>query len=400
MNEVLNISEIPSYDESISNKSFHTYHPFIESYNNSDTIRICIQNQDLVLLPSESVLYVEGSLHNKEKKADDVLQLNNNCVPFMFDEIRYELNGIEIDRSRNVGITTALKNYISLNSNESSSLLNAGWSLKEENLSAIEQFNFCVPLKRLLGFAEDFRKVIPNAKHELILIRANTDNNAVKTSLLNYSLNISKITWKVPHILLSDNERLNMYTIIQSLKPLQIAFRSWDLFEYPNVPKSTHTIWRIKTANQLEKPRFIIFALQVNKVNNLGQNPSKFDHCQLSNFKAYLNSEYYPYENLNISYNENRYSWLYHMYSMFQESYYGCNSLPLLDSEKFKSLAPIIVIDCSHQNENIKTGPVDVKIEFETSANGIQDNTTAYCLLLHERRIEYFPLSGDVRKLI
>ncbi|KYN45300.1 hypothetical protein ALC56_00245 [Trachymyrmex septentrionalis] len=34
--------------------------------------------------------------------------LHNNCVAFMFDEIRYELGGVEIDRSRNVGITSRL----------------------------------------------------------------------------------------------------------------------------------------------------------------------------------------------------------------------------------------------------------------------------------------------------
>jgi len=29
--------------------------------------------------------------------------LGNNCVAFMLDEIRYELNGVEIERNRNVG---------------------------------------------------------------------------------------------------------------------------------------------------------------------------------------------------------------------------------------------------------------------------------------------------------
>ncbi|KYN36517.1 hypothetical protein ALC56_09112, partial [Trachymyrmex septentrionalis] len=29
--------------------------------------------------------------------------LGNNCVAFIFDKIRYELNGVEIDRNRNIG---------------------------------------------------------------------------------------------------------------------------------------------------------------------------------------------------------------------------------------------------------------------------------------------------------
>jgi len=42
------------------------------------------------------------------------VSLGNNCVAFIFDEIRYELNGVEIDRNRNVGITSTLKNYVTV----------------------------------------------------------------------------------------------------------------------------------------------------------------------------------------------------------------------------------------------------------------------------------------------
>ena len=44
----------------------------------------------------------------------------------MFDEIGYELNGVEIDRNRNVGITSAIKNYVSLTYDKSLIALNAG----------------------------------------------------------------------------------------------------------------------------------------------------------------------------------------------------------------------------------------------------------------------------------
>jgi len=55
--------------------------------------------------------------------------LENNCVAFIFDEIRYELNDVEIDRNRNVNITSTLKNYIIVSSDtadRSMILRNAG----------------------------------------------------------------------------------------------------------------------------------------------------------------------------------------------------------------------------------------------------------------------------------
>ena len=39
---------------------------------------------------------------------------------YLFDEYEsYEINGIEIDRTRHLGITTDIKNYISINQFES-----------------------------------------------------------------------------------------------------------------------------------------------------------------------------------------------------------------------------------------------------------------------------------------
>jgi hypothetical protein len=129
------------------------------------------------------------------------------------------------------------------------------------------------------------------------MIRERSNNNSVHTTTLgdDYRLNIDKITWKVPHILLNDNERLKLklYQTIQSTRPLQMSLRSWDLYKYPNISKSAHNIWRVRTTNPLEKPRFIIFALQSNKMNKTQANPSHFDHCQLTNLQVHLNSEIY-----------------------------------------------------------------------------------------------------------
>jgi len=86
--------------------------------------------------------------------------LGNNCMAFMFDEIRYELNGVEIDRNRNIGITSTIKNYVSMTYDKSLIALNARWNSrsKEEGY-----FNFCVPLNMLLGFYEDYKHIIINA---------------------------------------------------------------------------------------------------------------------------------------------------------------------------------------------------------------------------------------------
>jgi len=51
----------------------------------------------------------------------------------------------------------------------------------------------------------------------------------------------------------------------------------------------------------------------------------------------------------------------------------------------------------SRQNKSVKSG-MDVRLEFEFKKN-IPANTTAYCLITHDRVIEYSPMSSVIRKL-
>lgn len=402
MSDILDIKQKPIYDNSVVKYEYHSYLPFLSSYNNSDEVRIPIQQQDLIVLPSESYIYIEGTLikNDNSVSSSSILQkLVNNAMAFLFDEIRYELNGIEIDRNRNVGITSSIKNYISLTENESKMMFNASWVPFYDVALTNEHFNFCVPLKCLLGFAEDYRKIVINAKHELVLIRSKTDDNVLYTNNKDLKVSITKIQWKIPHITVGEEEKLSLLKLIERGNSIQMSFRSWDMYEYPILPTTSQHTWAVKTSNQLEKPRFVIFALQTKRKNKMDMDNSYFDHCNLTNIKLHLNSESFPYDDLNIKFEKNTYGVLYAMYANFQQAYYGRKPMPMLSWAKFKSIAPITVIDCLHQNEAIKSGPVDVRLEFQSSEN-IAEGTTAFCLLLHDRIIEYNPLTNAVKKII
>lgn len=149
----------------------------------------------------------------------------------------------------------------------------------------------------------------------------------------------------------------------------------------------------------MEKPRYVIFGLQTNKRSNITADPTTFDHCKLKNCKLFLNSQFFPYDNLNVSFDKKRYSILYNMYARFQSSYYGKTNTPLLSLNQFNELAPIVVIDCSKQNESVKSSSVDIKIEMEFESN-VPANTSAYCLILHDKIVTYTPLMGIVKLVL
>ena len=400
MTDILDIDDEPVFDDRIVKIETHTYNPYANTtFGHSDEIRIPIHQQDLYTLPCESFLYIEGELKiNNPIQASNVT-LGNNFVAFLFDEIRYELDGVEIDRNRNVGITTALKNYVTITTDKAAILRNAGWNTPLAINSGY--FDFCVPLNFLLGFCEDYKRVVMNARHELILIRSRNDNNClIGNSELLPEINIFKIQWRLPHVSLSEIKKLSMLRALESGRYLSMGFRSWDLYEYPLLQKTTKHSWAIKTATQLEKPRYVVFALQTGRKNNMAEDTSQFDHCKLTNVKLYLNSDCYPYDDMNLDFDKSRWSILYDIYARFCKNYYGYEHLePSLTLSSFLNKGPFVIMDCSRQNESVKSATVDVRLEFECKEN-IPDNTTAYCLIIHDRVIEYSPLNNIVRKLV
>ncbi|KYN09823.1 hypothetical protein ALC57_18076, partial [Trachymyrmex cornetzi] len=165
----LNIKDEPIFDDRIVKIETHTYNPFANTtFGYSDEIRIPIQQQDLYTLLYESFLYVEGKLTKNRAVEGANVALGNNCVA-----------------------------------------------------------NFCVPLYVLLGFCEDYRRVVINARHELILIRAGNDNNCLTGDPATEPiLELLKIQWRMPHVLLSEINKLAMLRALESGRYLSMAFRS------------------------------------------------------------------------------------------------------------------------------------------------------------------------------
>lgn len=264
-------------------------------------------------------------------------------------------------------------------------------------LDASGNFNACLPLKMLLGFAEDYRKVILNTRQELVLVRSNSDKNAVVGAETDVKINLNKIYWKLPHITPGLNEEVQLTKYIGKSVDTQIAFRNWQLHVYPLLSKTkTHT-WAVATINKTSSPRYVILGFQTDREGHATKDMSQFDDCKFQDIRVYLNNERYPYDNLHIDFANNKIGMLYEMYAAFQNSYYGKDVEPLLDVNQFRKV-PLIVIDTSRQKDHIQPASITLRLEFETSVN-IPDNTAAYCLVLHDTIFTYNPLSRLVKQL-
>ncbi|KAJ8913082.1 hypothetical protein NQ315_006583 [Exocentrus adspersus] len=399
--DILNITQPPLVDNSIIDLEYHNYQPFVTStFEYNDEIRIPIQELDAYTLPCESILYLEGSLTTDDGKTPTKLKLINNAFAYIFREVRYELNGVVVDSTRNVGLTSTLKGYLSYNENESVKLQNAGWFPKTKVLPFTNKFNVCIPLKMLMGFFEDYKKIILNMKQELVLIRNSDDLDAVTATdeTEKPKINIEKLYWRVPHVSVAIAQQLQLTKILDKNVEILLPFRSWELVEYSSMPETTRHTWPVKTTTKLETPRHIVVAFQTDKKSKVTSNMSTFDNCNLTNIRIFLNSERYPYNDLFLDFNNEKYATLYEMFSNFRASYYESGNEPIFNSTEFKDISPVAHIDCSRQKETVQQGSVVLRIELETAKNTPKD-TTAYCLILYDRVFRYSPLTKIVRQV-
>lgn len=395
-------------DNSIAGAEFHTHQPLTTRYENNDEIRIPLQD-DLCTLPSESYIFIVGSLKKKPVAATPTTPATtpagvpnakfcNNGIAFLFSSIRYEVNGVTVDNTTNPGITTSMKGYVSLSPNESRKFQNGGWYALNDSTLIDDQgnFNACVPLRHMLGFAEDYPKVMVNIKQELILVRSNSDKNAT-VGPEEAVVSISTIYWKVPHIHPGLKQELYLTNQIKKGIDIQIAFRNWQLHVFPSINQTkTHT-WAVSTMDKTSTPRYIILGFQTMRDNDHTKDASKFDGCNFENIRVFLNNDRYPYDNVNIDFGNHKVGTLYEMYSAFQSSYYRKESEPLLNIQDFLK-TPLIVVDTSKQKEHLQPSSITLRIEFDTSEN-VPANTAAYCLVLHDRIFSYNPLTKIVKQV-
>lgn len=394
---MLAIESPAEYSDVVTGMQFHAHKPYASAtFKNNDEIRIPVSQQDVITAPFESSLHISGTLSGK--KADGITEakvaLVNNAIAFLFDDIRYEISGIPIDRNKNVGITSTMKSLLSMREDDKNNLINACW-LGPGNTEEVTKFTFDIPLRTLLGFAEDYRRIVVNVKQELILLRSATDVNAITSAeAATATLTITDLYWRVPHVSVSDNVRLKLLNKIEKDTTVHLPFRSWELHEYPTLPQTKKQSWTVKTSTQLEKPRYVILAFQTDRKGDIKKDMSCFDHCKLTDVKLYLNSQYYPYDNV-----RGDMSIFYDMFTRFQSSYYDRPGSSMVGISTFKNKAPLYVIDCSKQNDSVKSGPIDVRLELEVEEN-FPSNTTAYCLLLHDAHLTYTLLTGTVKNAL
>jgi len=453
--EMLDIKDPLRYDESISEINYFEYTPQTQANNNSPShqIKIDINAQDTYTLPSRSYISITGQIlradNNNPYTADREITLINNAMMYLFSSIKYELGSTTIESINFPGQITSMLGYLTYPDDFSTSAglkccwskdttnnanskkfinsrrvanvaaglavpeipenfftpsenpdYNQGFAVRKAHLFTSDPlgcFTFHIQLDHIFGFAE-YKRVIYGLRHTLTLTRSSDTEALFRSDTpTNGKVHINDIVWNMPQVQMSPEYLSSMRSIMEQKEPIPLYFRARTSEQTPLTQTQKQT-WRLSVTGGVEKPRWIIIGFQTARSSTQQQNPAVFDHLDLTNAYVTLNSVRFPIRDLNNNYTKNDYMKLYDGFDAFKQDYHGISSLvggTQVNVSAFKSLFPIIVFDVRKQNEQLKSGVVDIQVRLEFGT-AVPAQTMAYAVIISDR---VFKLSSDGKNM-
>ena len=428
MNSILRITDPILKDDSIDKYEEIAYEPIAGTNLNApgQDIRITIETQDIFTHPSESYLIVDGQLIKADGTLYDpanLVTLTNNGIMHLFKRIRYDLSGQDIENIMNVGQATTMLGLLKYPDDFSDSKgLNQLWYkdttaiANNDNkgfdkrrsyifgippnvvINPVGAFSFRIPLKHIFGFCEDYDKVVYGLKHNLTLTR-NNDNDAIYKSgavdgggndtYADGKVNLTKITWFMPHVMPADEDKMKLYKIIERKEKIPVGYRMIQCDSA--IVTGRDFSWRLAVKSSPEVPRFIIVGFQTNKIGNQKQNPSIFDNIDVRNIYVMLNSTRYPTADYDIKFGEQKFSRPYGDVADFRSKFFNMDELissPNINTSDYRNLYPLFLFDVSKQSEKLKYSTTDIQVKIHFGGN-IPLNTQVYAVIISDRLINF-----------
>ena len=437
-------------DETTEEYEYFEYSPdseTLESLNGIREIRFNIEALSTFIHPHKSFLYFEGQIlrndnitfnANQARNAgvEHNVTLVNDGILHLFSEMKYSINGQPIEDILNPAISSIMLGMLrypddfskskglmqcwfkddgdgGINDNDNKGRLTRKRFFYNAYLNFDNQgkFSFCIPLKHIFGFCDDYDKVMYGVNHTLSLF-CKGDETAIHRAVntlgaanadLNAKVVLNKVKWCMPHVKPSLEIYNGLTEKIGKGENVKIGFKSRRVDE--KIVDSANWSWRVAVTSGNETPRFLILGFQTgNKTQQVGlaqakdANPSVFDHCNVEYIQVKMLGRLYPSQAEILNFPANQYSKAFNNVAKFRElfdgtpdlfSHFGINPID------FKNLYPLFIFDVSNQIPKTTTSVVEVVFNVKFQANP-PAATTAYCLTIADK---IFDLKGDGSKM-
>src|SRR5687768_5065777 len=117
VNKMIDIPKLLKEDESINSYQYRYHTPQNQNINDKTNIIIEVNTDNSYNRIGDSFLIIEGQLRKNNATHDayingDEITLVNNAMMYLFNEISYSINDVEIERIKNPGQITSMLGYL------------------------------------------------------------------------------------------------------------------------------------------------------------------------------------------------------------------------------------------------------------------------------------------------
>lgn len=413
--ESLQLTEQPIIDQSIESKQYVRYEPATgTSLNNNGTqIRFEVNLTDHFTYPADSYLTFKGKLikaAGTRYANTDICSLTHNGIMHLFSNVKLQIGGTEIESLNNPGHASLMLGMLQYNDDlnsfkglnqcwlkdtDSTSSSSTNLGLKKRQDYIIKQptgkgnFSFAIPLRHILGFADDYDKVLWGSRLTLTLVRQHDNNAVFKTSTAaDAKVTLDQVFWNLPEVQPNLAENTRLHELIESKVPFPVSFRARHC-ESIAVPQSSTFTWNLRQS--AESPEYVIVGFQTDKDSDQEENASIFNNLDVHNIYVTLNNKRFPREDIISDFDEQDFSDLFHSAMRFKEDYHKLDSLmcnPSLTPQEYKDLYPLFVFDLSNQTKNLAGSVNDLQLKVRFGAN-VAASTRAYAMVISTRHLQF-----------
>ncbi|XP_065642428.1 uncharacterized protein LOC136074057 [Hydra vulgaris] len=261
--EVFNFTEMPVIDNGIERYEEHEYELINGTNLNRQLVKAdgtAYANTDAVVLTNNGLMQLFGRITYQLSNQDTEAVYYQDQATTMLGMLNYA-NDFQLAQGFN---------QLRYKDSTSTAVIadNQGFLIRQayiiQKLTLKGTFSFCVPLRHIFGFCDDYDKVIYGLKHTITLVRQSYDSAIFRLAAV-------------------AAEKVNL---------ISFGIRQCDT---TTVQQSTSFNWQFAVKTSPENPRYIIVGFQTSRTGDQTANASIFDHYDLKNMYIMLNNnDRYP----------------------------------------------------------------------------------------------------------
>src|SRR6267154_453650 len=228
-------------DNSIDSFQYQDHTPQNQGINDKSDIIIEVNSTNSYILPSESKIIIQGQLRKSNATHDayvnaDEIALVNNAMMFLFKEISYSIEDVEIERIKNPGQITSMLGYANYPDDFStSSGLSMCWSKDTTKYANSSKYaaSATAPAANYTPTANpEYNQVIWELKHTLRLTPFSDDNLAIyrKNTVDAGEVHFTRIIWSIPNIVIEPSMKTSVNALIVNNQITPVTFRERTSF--------------------------------------------------------------------------------------------------------------------------------------------------------------------------